>query len=659
MENPLLHIQLDVPFDRITASDVKPAVDTLIAEARASIAAIGNAPPTYDATLGALERATERLDWAMTVIGHLESVATTDELRAVYNEVRPLASELWTSIPLDEGLYRALRAFAATEEAKNLDPTRRRFLDKTLADFRRHGAELGPEDKEKLRALDVELTKLTTTFAQNVLDATNAFELVTTDEKRLSGLPESARAAARQSAADKGAEGWRFTLQAPSTIPVLTYADDASLRETIYRASNSRAASGALDNRPLITRILELRAEKAKLLGFADFADLVLEDRMAKKGAKARAFIDDLRARTLPAFQRENGALRQFAASDLQPWDVAYYAEKQRQALYDFDEEALRPYFPVDNVLAGLYRIVETLYDVRIEERSAPTWDPAVRTYGIFDGSGLIASFYVDLYPRENKRGGAWMNGLYSQAWGAGERQVGLFCANVSPPVGGQPALLTHREVETLFHEFGHLMHHSLSRVSVRSLSGANVAWDFVELPSQIMENWCWERAALDVFARHFETGAAIPDELLAKMVRARTYRAANQQIRQLGFATVDLRLHTEWNGEDVIALARTVLSEHAAVPLSDDYAMICGFTHLFASPVGYAAGYYSYKWAEVLDADAFTRFAREGVVNPKVGRAFRESILEKGDSAEPEALFHQFMGRAPSLDALLTRNGL
>jgi oligopeptidase A len=660
MENPLLRIQLDVPFDQITAAHVKPAVEELLAQSRAAIDAIGNAAPTYDATLGALERATETLDWAMTVIGHLESVATTDDLRAVYNEVRPLASELWTSIPLNEGLYRALRAFAASDKAKELDPTRRRFLDKTLADFRRHGAELSPADKEKLQAVDLELTRITNTFAQNVLDATNAFELVLTDESRLAGLPESARAAARQSAAEKGVEGWRFTLQAPSTIPVLTYADDASLRETIYRASNTRAASGNLDNRPLISRILELRAAKAHLLGFRDFADLVLEDRMAKNGARARAFIDDLRARTLNAFQRENETLQKFAGHPLQPWDVAYYAEKQRQALYDFDEEELRPYFPVDRVLSGLFRIVETLYGVQIKERRAPAWDPEVRTYGLHEADGaLIASFYVDLYPRENKRGGAWMNGLYSQAWGAGERQVGLFCANVSPPVGGQPALLTHREVETLFHEFGHLMHHSLSRVPVRSLAGTNVAWDFVELPSQIMENWCWEREALDIFARHFETGAAIPDDLFNKMVRARTYRAANQQMRQLGFATVDLRLHTEWKDGDVIAFARDVLSEHTAVRLPDDYAMICGFTHLFASPVGYAAGYYSYKWAEVLDADAFTRFAREGVVNPAVGGAFRHSILEKGDSADPDALFEGFMGRPPSLDALLARNGL
>jgi oligopeptidase A len=660
MANPLTHIALDAPFDQITAAHVRPAVDELLGQARAAVDAIANGPFTYDGTLGALERATETLDWAMTVVGHLESVANTDELRAAYNDVRPIYGEFCTSIPLHEGLYSALKKFAATDEAKRLEPTRRRFLDKLLADFRRQGAELSPADKEKLTAVDLELTKLTTTFAQNVLDSTNAFELVITDEARLAGLPESARAAAAEDAAARGQSGWRFTLQAPSMLPVVTYADDASLRETIYRASNARASSGSLDNRPLLDRIVELRAEKARLLGFRHFADLVLEDRMAKTGEKARAFIDDLRARTLPAFDQENRTLEAFAGRPLQPWDVAYYAEKQRQALYDFDEEELRPYFPVDRVLAGLFQIVESLYGVKIRERAASAWDPAVRTYALHDGDGaLIASFYVDLYPRENKRGGAWMNGLYSEAWGAGGRQVGLFCANVSPPIGGKPALLTHREVETLFHEFGHLMHHSLSRVPVRSLSGTNVAWDFVELPSQIMENWCWEREALDLFARHHETGAPIPEELFGKMRRARTYRAANQQMRQLGFATVDLLLHTDGPGGDVTEFARGVLSQHSSVPLPADYAMICGFTHLFASPIGYAAGYYSYKWAEVLDADAFTRFRDEGVVNPQVGRAFRESILQKGDSEPPEALFERFMGRPPSLDALLQRNGL
>jgi oligopeptidase A len=670
MQNPLVEIPFDVPFDRIGPEHVRPAVESLIADAQRAIDAIVTdpAPRTYDRTLYALEQATERLELAMTIVGHLESVATTDELRAAYNEVQPKVSEFYSRIPLNSGLYDALRAFAATPEAAALEPTRRRFLDKTLADFRRHGAELPAEGKARLSEIEVELSKITTKFSQNVLDATNAFELVLEDAARLSGLPESARAAAQENAKSKGVAGYRFTLQAPSLLPVLTYADDANLRETLSRAYNTRASSGAHDNRQHIARILELRREKAKLLGFRDFADLVLEDRMAKNGDRAWAFVDDLRARTLEAFARENQALealrRELEGADAPPlevWDVAYYAEKQRKALFDFDEEELRPYFPADSVLDGLFRIVQRLYGITIEPRPAPAWDPEVRTYGIRDAKGdLVAAFYADLYPRENKRGGAWMNALITGV--DGKPHLGLFCANVNPPADGKPALLTHREVETLFHEFGHLLHHCLSQVRVRSLAGTNVAWDFVELPSQIMENWCWEREALDLFARHYETGAAIPDALFEKMVRARTFRAANAQMRQLGFATIDLALHTRYDAArdgDLLEYARGLLETHSAVRLPKDHAMICGFSHLFASSTGYAAGYYSYKWAEVLDADAFTRFKREGVTNPETGKAFREAILERGDSAEPEELYRAFMGRDPELDALLERQGL
>ncbi len=670
MENPLVAIPFDVPFDRISAEHVGPAADELLRDAQQAIDAIvaDAGPRTYESTLGALERATERLELAMTVVGHLESVATTDALRAAYNETRPKVSEFYSRIPLNAGLYEALRAFADTPEAAALDATRRRFLDKTLADFRRHGAELPPEGKKRLAEIDVELSKVTTKFSQNVLDATNAFELVLPDDTRLAGLPESARAAARENAKSKGVAGYRFTLQAPSLIPVMTYADDAALRETMSRAYNARASSGPYDNRGLLLQILALRREKAELLGFRDFADLVLEDRMAKNGDRAWAFVDDLRARTTAAFERENASLlalrRELEGPDapaLETWDVGYYAEKQRKALYDFDEEELRPYFAADAVLEGLFRIVQRLYGIEIRPRPAPTWDPEVRTYGIHDASGgLAAAFYVDLYPRENKRGGAWMNALVTGVGGA--PHLGLFCANVNPPAEGKPALLTHDEVETLFHEFGHLLHHCLSRVPVRSLAGTNVAWDFVELPSQIMENWCWEREALDLFARHHETGAAIPDALFEKMVRARTFRAANAQMRQLGFATVDLSLHTRFDPArdgDVLDYSRRILAAHSPATLREDHAMICGFSHLFASSTGYAAGYYSYKWAEVLDADAFTRFRREGVTNPATGKAFREAILERGDSAEPEELYRAFMGRDPELDALLERQGL
>ncbi|KPK14127.1 MAG: oligopeptidase A [Myxococcales bacterium SG8_38] len=674
MRNPLIQLGFEIPFHEIEAAHVEPAVDELLSTSRAAVEAIvtRTGPRTYDNTLAALEDATEQLERAMTVVDHLESVATNDALRAAYNATRPKVSAFWSELAMNEGLYAAVREFSETQEAATLPPTERRFLKKTLDDFRRNGAELMPEDKAKLQSIEVELTKLTTAFSQNVLDETNAFELVITDESKLAGLPESARQAAVENAKAKGIEGWRFTLHAPSMIPVLTYLDDRSIREHVWRAYNTRAGRGERDNRPIIARVLELRQEKARLLGYRDFSDLVTEDRMAENGGKARTFVDDLRVRTQAAFERENEELERFrseledpGASQLEPWDVAYYAEKQRKAKYDLDEEELRPYFPLGRVLRGLFATARALYQIEIVERDASSWDPAVQSYAILDPGGtMIAAFYVDLFPRENKRGGAWMNALISAAHReeAPERQLGLFCANVNPPVGGKPALLTHREVETLFHEFGHLLHHCLSRVSVRSLAGTNVAWDFVELPSQIMENWCWERAGLDLFAAHHESGEPIPTELYDKMIRARTYRAANDQMRQLGFATVDLALHQDYDPArdgDVLSYSRRILQAHSAAPLPEDYAMLAGFTHIFAHPVGYAAGYYSYKWAEVLDADAFTRFEKEGITNPQVGLAFRETILSKGNSEEPAKLYRDFMGREPALEPLLRRAGL
>jgi oligopeptidase A len=674
MPNPLIQLGFEIPFDEIEAQHVVPATDGLLVNAQAAIDAIAadQGSRTYANTLGALEAATEMLERAMTVVGHLESVATSDALRDAYNATRPRVSAFWSGLAMNDALYQAIRAFATTEEASALPPTEKRFLQKTLDDFRRHGAELGPGDKAKLQAIEVELTKLTTEFSQNVLDETNAFELILTDEDKIAGLPESAKEAAAENASAKGVEGWRFTLHAPSMIPVLTYLDDAGIREQVWRAYNTRAVSGARDNRRIIGKVLELRQAKAALLGYADFSDLVTEDRMAKLGTKAKAFIDDLRERSQEAFDRENQELQAYrreieseSAPALEPWDVAYYSEKQRQAKYDFNEEELRPYFPLDRVLEGLFATARALYEIEIVERDAAAWDSEVKSYAIRERDGtMVAAFYVDLFPRENKRGGAWMNSLISAAYReeAPLPHLGLFCANVNPPVGGKPALLTHREVETLFHEFGHLLHHCFSKVSVRSLAGTNVAWDFVELPSQIMENWCWERSGLDLFAAHYETNQRVPDDLYEKMVRARTYRAANAQMRQLGFAAVDLALHQSFDPSkdgDAMAYGRDILQGHSATRLPEDYAMLAGFGHIFAHPVGYASGYYSYKWAEVLDADAFTRFKKEGITNPEVGRAFRDTILSKGNSEEPEKLYQDFMGRDPKLEPLLERCGL
>ena len=662
--NPLLEIQFRIPFDQIKAGHVEPAIDQLLAGAALKLDQTIAAPRP----LQALDTMTEKLDYAIGVVRHLESVATTPELRAAHNAVQPRISAFYSSLPLNEGLWKSIQAYAATGEAKAFTGTMKRYLTKTIDSFKRHGAELDPAGKARLKEIDVALAEVTTKFSENVLDSTNAYELLVTGEATLKGLPPAAVAAARASAESKGQTGWRFTLQAPSYLAAMTYLDDRSIREQLYRAYNTRSTSSgpggaAHDNGPLVAKILNLRREKATLLGFRDFSDLVLADRMAHNGGHAQSFLDDLRAKTEPRFREENRELEDFAGGPLQPWDVGYWAEKQRAMLYDFDEEALRPYFPLEQVVAGMFDIFGHLLGITVsEEQGVPAWDPQVKSYGIRDAAGgaHLGSFYADWYPRENKRGGAWMDALITGNPAAGKPHLGLICGNLTPPVDGKPALLTHREVETIFHEFGHLLHHLLSRVEVRSLAGTSVAWDFVELPSQIMENWCWERPALDRFARHWETGAPLPEDLFQKMKRAKTFRAANAQMRQLGFGFVDLSLHREWSGSgDVIAYSREVLQRFSPAPFPPEHAMIAGFTHLFSSPVAYGAGYYSYKWAEVLDADAFTRFHKEGVFNEKVGHDYRDKILARGDSEDPAELYRSFMGRDPDPSALLIRAGL
>jgi oligopeptidase A len=663
--NPLLKIDYRIPFDQIQAEHVEAAIAEWLREAQGRVDSIASSPEarTFANTLQALEDSTLGLEYAMAVVRHLESVATYPALREAHNAVQGPVSAFYSSIPLHEGLWKAIQALAATSEGQALAGVRRRLLTKTIDAFRRHGAELDPAGKARVKEIDVELAQLTTKFAENVLDATNAFDLVLTDEKQLAGLPPTAVAAAEASARSKGVPGWRFTLQAPSYTPLMMYLDDAAIRKHMYRAYSLRAAAEPFDNRPLILRILELRREKARLLGYRDFSDLALEDRMAHTGARAQEFLDDLRAKTEARFREENGELEAFAGRRLEPWDVAYWAEKQRAALYDFDEEALRPYFPVERVVAGMFEITGRVFGIRIEEQAgAPLWDPQVKYYCIYDEQegGLLGSFYADWYPRENKRGGAWMEALITGD--GGKPHLGVICGNLTPPVGEKPALLTHREVETIFHEFGHLLHHCLSRVEIRSLAGTNVAWDFVELPSQIMENWCWERAALDLFAQQYESGVPIPEDLFQKLKRARTFRAANAQMRQLGFGFIDLALHRQYSPDrdgDVIEYSRRLLQEFSPAPLPADHAMIASFAHLFAHPVGYGAGYYSYKWSEVLDADAYSRFRDNGILSRQIGLQFRQRILSRGDSDDPAELYRSFMGRDPDPAALLVRLGL
>jgi oligopeptidase A len=670
-DNPLLTEHLPIPFGAVKAEHVEPAIDVLLRQMNLRLADLGRPelPRTYADVLLTLDKMTEPLDVAIAVVRHIESVATTPEFRAAHNAVQGPVSAFYTSIPLNPGLWAAVKAVSESSDKENLAPVHRRFLKKTVTGFRRAGADLNAEGKKKLEELDVALTKATTKFAENVLDATNAYELLITDEVKLAGLPESARMAARESAKSKGKDGWRFTLQAPSYTAAMTYLDDRPIRQELWEASNSRATSGSFDNRALISEILRLRREKACLLGYSDFADLVLEDRMAHTGAEAQGFVTELHRKTLPFFMKENQSLAEFGKNagyeTIHPWDVAYLAEKQRQALYEFDEEELRPYFELDRVVAGMFDIFSRVLGIKVvEEPGVPAWDPAVKYYRVEDvGSGiLLGGFYTDWFPRENKRGGAWMDSLIIGNPDQGLPHVGLICGNLTPPVAERPSLLTHREVETIFHEFGHLLHHTLSRVPVRTLAGTNVPWDFVELPSQIMENWCMEREALHLFARHYQTGEAIPDELFEKMKRARTFRSANAQMRQLGFGMVDLKLHREYDPErdgDVMGYARDILARFAPSELPDNYSMIASFTHLFASPVAYGAGYYSYKWAEVLDADAFTRFKREGIFNADTGEEYRRRILERGDSEDPAQLYRDFMGRDPDSDALLERLGL
>ncbi|MGA8030123.1 MAG: M3 family metallopeptidase [Bryobacteraceae bacterium] len=670
-DNPLLTERFPIQFDAIRAEHVEPAIAALLDRMKQRLQELGSAdvPRTYRDVLLTLDKMTEPLDFAMALVRHLESVVTTPELRAAHNAVEGPVSMFYTSIPLNAGLWAGVKAVSQSPEAETLTPVHKRFLKKTVTGFRRAGADLDVEGKSKLEILDVALTKATTKFAENVLDATNAFELVITDERKLAGLPESARMAARENAKGKGREGWRLTLQSPSYVPAMTYLDDRAIRQELWQASNSRATSGKYDNRALLSEILRLRREKAQLLGYRDFADLVLEERMAHTGQQAQAFLSDLQRKTEKFFINENQSLAEMGSrlgySEVNAWDVSYLAEKQRHALYEFDEEELRPYFELERVVAGMFDIFSRILNIKvIEEPGVPGWDPAVKYFRIedVDSGELLGGFYTDWFPRENKRGGAWMDSLITGNPDEKKPHIGLICGNLTPPVEDKPSLLTHREVETIFHEFGHLLHHALSRVPVRTLSGTNVPWDFVELPSQIMENWCMEREALQLFARHYRTGEAIPEELFEKMRRARTFRSANAQMRQLGFGITDLKLHREYDPErhgDVLAYAREILAQFSPAPLPDDYGMIASFTHLFASPVAYGAGYYSYKWAEVLDADAFTRFRREGIFNTATGEEYRRRILERGDSEDPAQLYRQFMGRDPDAGALLERLGL
>jgi len=692
--HPFLQNDFHIKWSTLTPDHIEADVNKALEEAQAAVDAVANqsGPLSYANTIAALDDGLETLNHAWGLVSHLDSVCNSPELRAAHNKMLPKVSEFFAGIPLNEALWTTLKAYGEQSVNDSLSPTKERYIEETLADFREAGADLPPEKKKRAGELQSKLAELTQKYSENCLDATNAWEKIVTDKGQLTGLPKSALDAARQSAEKKGhTDAWRFTLQAPSYIPVMTYADSEELRKEVWQAYAAIGRGGEHDNRELVRQILDLRHEFAQLVGQKNFADHVTERRMAASGDAALQFGNTIFDKVRDRFDEEAKQLRVFKSGSedelLEPWEVGYWAEKQRKANYDFDEEALRPYFPINRVISGMYEIASRIFGLKIRERetsqTAPephtsdpvsritypeTWHEEVKFYDLFDAESdeHLGSFYADWHPRESKRGGAWMNYLLTgnrdESTGPRTPHLGLICGNLTPAVGDKPALLTHREVETIFHEFGHLLHHLCGEVEVKSLNGVNVPWDFVELPSQIMENWCWERESLDLFARHHETGEPIPEELFQKMLAARNYMKASANVRQLSFGKMDLELHIHWPEsakEDLDAFIENVLQGYSAAYKTQPKSNVFNFSHLFSSPTGYAAGYYSYKWAEVLDADAFTRFQKEGVLNPETGHDFRAKILAKGNSEDPAKLFKDFMHRAPDPDALLRRDGL
>ncbi|MES2924076.1 MAG: M3 family metallopeptidase [Verrucomicrobiota bacterium] len=683
---PFLSPDFHIRWSTLVPEAVEPDIRHALELAKANIEAICSQDPaaaTYESTYLAFEKASERLNDGWGRLNHLDSVSDNPAQREALGKMLPEVTDFYSSLALNDRLWTVIKSVGESPEIKSLSPIQQRFVEETLADFRNSGADLPTDRKERIAAIEAELSKITKEYSEHVLDSTNAWEMIITDESKLAGLPDSAKAGAAANARAKGLENaWRFTLQFPSMFPIMQHLHDDAIRHQVWEASTQVGATGEFDNTALVWRILHLRHEKASILGHEHFADLTLLRRMAKSGGSALDFIENLHARIQPAFLAEYKQLAQFKAAKsgqpvgpLEPWEVAYWAEKQRLENYDFDEEALRPYFPVDGVMAGMFEIASRLFGITIrqletvflEPGSEPqalveVWHPECAFYEIHDSktAAHLGSFYADWHPRESKRGGAWMNSLHTGA--LGEPHLGLIIGNMSPPVDGKPALLTHREVETIFHEFGHLLHGLLSEVAVKSLSGTNVPWDFVELPSQIMENFCWDRESLDLFARHFETEEPIPEDLFVKMIAAKNYLSASGFMRQLAFAKLDLELHirpADFLGKDLDAVDREVLADYLAPLKTPSPSMMRRFNHLFSSPTGYAAGYYSYKWAEVLDADAFTRFQQDGVLNAETGAAFREHILSKGNSVPPDELYRRFMGRDPDQEPLLIRAGL
>ncbi|MGL5842733.1 MAG: oligopeptidase A [Aeromonas hydrophila] len=678
MNNPLLTMDSLPPFSQIQPDQVQPAVTQAIADCKQKISDVlaQRDPHTWDSLIAPLEEVNDRLARIWSPVSHLNSVLNSEALRAAHDACLPLLSEFQTYVGQHEGLYQAYRELAESDDFPLLSGAQRKEIQNTLRDFRLSGIGLPAEAQQRYGEIQARLSELASRFSNNVLDATQGWNKLVTDEAELAGLPQSAQAAARQLAELKGKEGWLFTLDIPSYLPVMMYADNRALRAELYEAFTTRASdqgpnAGKWDNSAIMTELLALRRELAQLLGFGNYAELSLATKMADKPEQVVNFLTDLAAKSLPQGKAELEEIRAFAAEqhgqgELAAWDLAYYAEKLKQHKFSISDEQLRPYFPASKVVKGLFEVVKRVFGMKVRERlGIDTWHPDVRFYDIFDAEDeLRGSFYLDLYAREHKQGGAWMDVCLGRRYrqdGSLQRPVAYLTCNFNGPVDGKPALFTHNEVVTLFHEFGHGIHHMLTRIDVAGVAGINgVAWDAVELPSQFLENWCWESEALAFISGHHETGEPLPADLLEKMLTARNFQAAMQMLRQLEFALFDFRLHQEFDpasADQIPALLDEVRSQVAVMTPPAFNRFQHSFSHIFAG--GYAAGYYSYKWAEVLSADAFSRFEEEGIFNPATGQSFLKNILEKGGSKEPMELFRAFRGREPQVDALLRHSGI
>ncbi|WP_297528812.1 oligopeptidase A [Thiohalobacter sp.] len=677
MSNPLLELKGLPPFSKIRPEHVEPAIDTLLAECRRTVASLleSDGPWRWDNLVQPIEDVEDRLSRAWSPVSHMNSVVNSEPLREAYNACLPKLSEYGTEMGQNEALYQAFRALRESPDFEALDQAQRRIIDNELRDFRLSGVALPPEQRERYKQIMLELSSLTSKFEENLLDATNAWQRLVTDESELAGLPESAVQLARQTAEREGLEGWLFNLEFPSYYPVLTYADNRALREELYTAYVTRASdegpnAGKWDNGPVMERILALRHEAAQLLGFRNYAERSLATKMAQSSEQVLQFLNDLAERSLPRARAELDEVRAFAAehygvTELEAWDIPYYSEKLRQHTYAISQDALKPWFPETRVVPGMFAVVERLYGLQISPvDGVDVWHPDVRFYEIRDADGkLRGQFYLDLYARPHKRGGAWMDECISRRVTREGLQtpVAYLTCNFSPPIGDRPALFTHEEVITLFHEFGHGLHHMLTRVDYAGVSGiSGVAWDAVELPSQFMENWCWEREALDLISGHVDTGEPLPQELFERMIAARNFQSAMQMVRQLEFALFDFRLHLEYDpdrGARIYEILDEVRRQVAVVRPPSFNRFPHSFSHIFAG--GYAAGYYSYKWAEVLSADAFAAFEEAGIFDRETGMRFLTRILEQGGSRDPMELFIDFRGREPTIDALLRHTGL